>query len=150
MLTGFASAEGAKPGDLTFAENEYYFTRAEQGAAAAILVPAAEFTAANKVLIRVGNPRVAFARVLPLFFPQPAFQPGIHPTAVIHPSATIDPTASIGPLVYVGSQVRIGPRSSIQCGCVLGENVELGNDCQLFPRVTLYPQVRLGDRKSVV
>ncbi|MBI1840482.1 MAG: UDP-3-O-(3-hydroxymyristoyl)glucosamine N-acyltransferase [Verrucomicrobia bacterium] len=146
MLTGFASAEGAKPGDLTFAENEYYFTRAEQGAAAAILVPAAEFTAANKVLIRVGNPRVAFARVLPLFFPQPAFQPGIHPTAVIHPSATIDPTASIGPLVYVGSQVRIGPRSSIQCGCVLGENVELGNDCQLFPRVTLYPQVRLGSR----
>ena len=47
-LTGFASAEGAKTGDLTFAENDYYFTRAEQGAAAAILVPI-EFTASSKV-----------------------------------------------------------------------------------------------------
>ena len=32
-LTGFAPADKAKPGDLTFAENQTYFNRAEQSAA---------------------------------------------------------------------------------------------------------------------
>ena len=30
VLTGFAPADKARPGDLTFAENETYFQRAEQ------------------------------------------------------------------------------------------------------------------------
>ena len=36
-LTGFAHATSAKPGDLTFAENEEYFALAEQSAATAII-----------------------------------------------------------------------------------------------------------------
>src|SRR5215475_11158533 len=82
ILRGFAPADRAQPGDLTFAENESYFTRAEQSAAAAIIVDGA-FTSARKVLIRVPNARIAFAKVLPLFFPEPAFGPGVHPSAVI-------------------------------------------------------------------
>ena len=39
-LTGFAPADSAKSGDLTFAEKETYFAAAEQSQAAAILVPA--------------------------------------------------------------------------------------------------------------
>ena len=37
-LTGFAPAYAAKAGDLTFAENETFFGKAEQSAASAILV----------------------------------------------------------------------------------------------------------------
>ena len=78
VLRGFAPADRAQPGDLTFAENENYFARAEQSAASAIIVdgPAAS---SRKTLIRVPNARVAFAKVLPLFFPEPAFAAGIHP-----------------------------------------------------------------------
>lgn len=144
-LVGFSSAEGAKPGDLTFAENEYYFSRAEQGAASAILVPT-EFNSSSKVLLRVRNPRVAFAKVLPLFFPPARFAPGIHPTAVVDPTAVIDPSATIGPLVVIGAKVRIGPKSVVENGCSLGDGVELGEDCHLFPRVSLYTHVRLGHR----
>ena len=36
-LNGLAPADSAKPGDLTFAENEIYFDRAEQSAATAII-----------------------------------------------------------------------------------------------------------------
>src|SRR5687767_13150348 len=68
-LTGFAPATSAKSGDLTFAENETYFARAEQSAASAILVEG-NFTSQQKVLIRVPNARIAFAKVLPLFFPE--------------------------------------------------------------------------------
>lgn len=147
-LTGFASAEGAKPGDLTFAENEYYFTRAEGGAASAILVPT-EFTASKKVLIRVESPRVAFARVLPLFFPQAPFPSGVHPSAVVSPTATIDPTASVGPLCVIGAGVKIGARSIVESGTQVGDRCELGEDVHLFPRVTLYPAVRIANRVSI-
>src|SRR5437667_12560510 len=79
-LTGFASAEHARNGDLTFAEKEAYFAAAEQSRAAAIIV-AGEFTSAKKVLIRVPNARVAGARVLPVFFPPDPPPLGIPPSA---------------------------------------------------------------------
>src|SRR2546425_505609 len=81
QLCGFAPAGAAKPGDLTFAESESYFSHAERSAAAAILVDG-DFKSETKVLIRVKNARIAFAKVLPLFFPEPVFTPGIHATAV--------------------------------------------------------------------
>src|SRR5690242_3268110 len=95
-LSGFAPADRARPRDLTFAENEAYFQRADASAPSAILV-AGEFTPTRKVLIRVENARVAFARVLPYFFPEPALRPGIHPSSVVATSATVDPAAHIGP-----------------------------------------------------
>ena len=50
-LTGFAPADGARPGDLTFAENEAYFLRADQSAASAILV-AGEFRSSTGKTLR--------------------------------------------------------------------------------------------------
>src|SRR5688572_7843366 len=38
IITGFSSTDTARPGDLTFAENEIYFERAEKSAASAVLV----------------------------------------------------------------------------------------------------------------
>src|SRR5216117_1490650 len=108
-LTGFAAAANCKPGDLTFAENDAYFAKAEESAAAAILV-GNSFVSARKTLIKVANPRVAFARVLPLFFPPERFSPGTHATAIVAASAQIDPSAHIGPYCVIGERVRIGPR----------------------------------------
>ena len=59
-LTGFAPADCARAGDLTFADKEEYFIAAEASAASAILVSGA-FKSATKVLICVPNARVAVA-----------------------------------------------------------------------------------------
>jgi len=147
-LTGFAPADQARPGDLTFAENEAYLKRALASQASAVLVGAAH-DGAEKVLIQVSNPRVAFAKVLPLFFPPPSFVPGIHPTAVVDPSAQIDPSAHVGPHCVVGEQCRIGPQ------CVLVSSVHVGSHCllgaavHLFPHVTLYHQTKIGNRVRI-
>src|SRR6516164_2965539 len=119
ILKGFAPADRAQPGDLTFAENESYFARAEQSAAAAVIVDG-PFTSVRKVLIRVPNARIAFAKVLPLFFPDPVFQPGIHPTSIVAASAKVDPTAHLGPYCILGEGVRIGARSVLQGGDFIG------------------------------
>jgi UDP-3-O-[3-hydroxymyristoyl] glucosamine N-acyltransferase len=148
VLTGFAPAVSAVAGDLTFAENESYFLRAEESAAAAILVDG-KFTSSKKVLIRVANARVAFAKVLPLFFPEPAFVCGVHPSAVIAASAQIDPSVHIGPCCVVGENVRIGAESVLQGGNHVAADCQLGTDVRLFPNVVLYPRTLIGNRVRI-
>ncbi|MGA2865410.1 MAG: UDP-3-O-(3-hydroxymyristoyl)glucosamine N-acyltransferase [Verrucomicrobiota bacterium] len=148
LIKGFAPADRAQPGDLTFAENENYFARAEQSAASAIIVDG-PFTSTKKVLICVPNARIAFAKTLPLFFPEPVFAPGIHPSAIVPATAQVDPSAHIGPYCVLGPKVKIGPRSVLQGGDYLGAHCQLGEEVNLFPNVTLYPSTELGNRVRV-
>jgi len=148
VLKGFAPADRAQPGDLTFAENESYFTRAEQSAAAAIIVDG-PFSSSRKVLIRVPSARIAFAKVLPLFFPEPFFPAGVHPSAVVSSSAIVDPTAHVGPFCVLSEGVRVGARSVLQGGNFIGSHCLLGEEVRLFPNVTLYPSSELGNRVRI-
>jgi UDP-3-O-[3-hydroxymyristoyl] glucosamine N-acyltransferase len=148
LLQGFAPADRARPGDLTFAENEDYFRRAEQSAASAILV-AGPFASATKVLIKVANARIAFAKVLPLFFPDPVFPAGIHPLAVVAASARVDASVHIGPGCVVGENVVIGARTVLQGGNHIGADCRLGEEANLFPNVTLYPRTEIGHRVRI-
>jgi UDP-3-O-[3-hydroxymyristoyl] glucosamine N-acyltransferase len=145
QLTGLASADRARAGELTFAENAAYFAAAEQSQAAAILV-AGPFVSSSKVLIRVANARVALARVLPVFFPPEKHPCGIHPSAVIADSARIDPTAHLGPNCVVGARVRVGARSVLMGGNHLRADCQLRDDVCLFPNVVLYRQTQIGHR----
>lgn len=148
VLNSFAPADRAQAGDLTFAENETYFAQAEQSAASAIIV-GNKFTSTRKVLIRVANPRVAFAKALALFFPEPTLPAGIHPTAVVAPTAEIDPSAHIGPHCVVGERARIGARAALHANDFVGADCRLAEDVVLFPNVTLYPRTELGQRVRV-
>jgi UDP-3-O-[3-hydroxymyristoyl] glucosamine N-acyltransferase len=148
ILKGFAPADRAQAGDLTFAENENYFARAEQSAASAILVDG-PYASSRKALIRVTNARVAFAKVLPLFFPEPVFAPGIHAAAIIPPSAMVDPTAHIGPYCVLGEHVRIGARCVLQGHNNIGADCQIDEDTNLFPNVTLYANTEVGKRVRI-
>ena len=147
VLHRFAPADRAEPGDLTFAENEVFLARAEQGRASAIIVdrPAPS----SKTLIRVPNARIAFAKVLPLFFPETRPEPGIHPTAVVGEGARVDPTAHVGPWCVVGARAVVGPRSVLWAQVYVGEDCVLGEDVWLFPQVVLYPRTQLGARVRI-
>lgn len=147
-ITGFAPASAARNGDLTFAENEKFFSTADQSAASVILVDG-DFQSANKVLIRVKNARIAFAKVLPLFYPEPKFAPGIHPTAVVDASAEIDASAHIGPHCIVGEKVKIGARTVLQGANHIEAESILGEETRLFPNVTVYSRTRIGNRVRI-
>jgi len=148
VLKGFAPADRAQTGDLTFAENENYLARAEQSPAAAVIVDSAA-ASSRKTLIRVPNARIAFAKVLSLFFPEPAFAAGVHPTAIVPASAQVDPTAHIGPYCILGENVRIGPRSVLQGLDHVGTDCVLGEDVNIFPNVTLYARTEVGNRVRI-
>jgi UDP-3-O-[3-hydroxymyristoyl] glucosamine N-acyltransferase len=148
LLTGFAAADLARAGDLTFAEKDTYFAAAEASAASAILVSGA-FTSATKVIIRVPNARVAAARVLPLFFPPDQHPPGIHPSANIAPSAQVAATAHVGPGCVIGAGVTVGARSALLGGNHIGRDCAIGDDVCLFPNVVLYARTQIGHRVAI-
>ncbi|HOC58093.1 MAG TPA: UDP-3-O-(3-hydroxymyristoyl)glucosamine N-acyltransferase [Verrucomicrobiota bacterium] len=148
VLKGFSPADRAQPGDLTFAENENYFARAEQSAASVILVDG-PYTSRRKTLIRVPHARIAFAKVLPLFFPEASHAPGIHPTALVPASAQVDATAHVGPYCVLGEKVRIGPRTVLQGLDHVGADCLIGADVNVFPNVTLYPRTEVGNRVRI-
>ena len=144
-ISGFAPADSAKRGDLTFAETDAYFAAAEASAASAILV-AGDRTSATKTLIRVKNARVAFAKVLPLFFAEPVMEGQRHPTAVIPNTSFVDETAYIGPHCVIGEHCTIGPRAALLGGNHLGDHCVVGEDTKLFPNVVLYARTQVGQR----
>ena len=148
ILNSFAPAARALPGDLTFAENEEFFARAEDSAATAIIADQ-RFSTAKKILIHVPNARIAFAKALALFFPEPEKPAGIHPLSVVAASAKVDPTAHIGPHCVVGERVKIGANSVLQGGNFVGDDSTLGENVNLFPNVTLYPRTEIGNRVRI-
>ncbi len=148
VLTGFAHADAAKPGDLTFAETEEFLTSAENSAATAIIA-GKNASSTKKTIIRVANPRIAFAKALAIFFPEPEFAAGIHPTAVVASSAQIHPTAHVGPHCVVGEHVELGAGVVLQAGNAIGADSVLGSATHLFPNVTIYPRTQIGKRVRI-
>jgi UDP-3-O-[3-hydroxymyristoyl] glucosamine N-acyltransferase len=147
-LTGFAMIDKAKAGDLTFAETPEYFAAAEASDATAIIA-GKDFSSDKKVVIRVANPRLAFAKALAVFFPEPKFAAGIHPSAVIAASAQVDPTAHIGPHCTIGERVKIGANCVLQSGNSVGDDSVLGDETNLFPNVTIYARTQIGKRVRI-
>lgn len=147
-VKGIAPAEIAQAGDLTYAENEKYFAKAERSTASVVLV-AGDLKSPTKTLIRVKNARVAFARVLAIFFPEPAFAPGRHPSAVVAASARIDPSVHIGPHCVVGERCVLEAGVVLTGGNHIGEDCRIGESSRLFPNVVLYPRCQIGRRVRI-
>src|SRR5436190_21846578 len=82
LIVGVASIEDAEPGDIVFAENERFLSRAQKSRASAI-VAFLEATTPDKPLIKVENPRYAFIKILKLYAPRLNVFQGIHENAVI-------------------------------------------------------------------
>ena len=147
-LTGFQAADRARAGDLTFAENRTFFERAEQSSASAIIVDKS-FISERKVLIRVSSARLAFAKVVPLFYPEPGPPTGIHPSAIISDKAEVHPEACIGAHVIIGEGTTIGARTVLHGNNYVDEHCVIGEDCAIFHNVSLYPRTELGNRVRI-
>ena len=149
QLKAFAPVDRAQAGDLTFAENEEFFVKAEQSQASAVIVSGVNASNNGKVLICVKNARVAFARALSLFFPEPSLPAGVHPGATIASSAHVHKTAYVGPNCVIGERVKVGAEAVLHGGVVVADDCELGDGTVLFPNVTLYPRSQLGQRVRI-
>ncbi len=143
-LTGVAALETAGATELAFVGNRKAAAQATSSAAGCLLVPADWPSPSYRTVIRVVEPRTAFARAMSRFYPTAELQPGIHPTAVVGKDVQMGALVSIGPHAVVGDGCRIGVATSIGAGCSVGKRVVLGEGCILHPNVTVYDNVDIG------
>jgi UDP-3-O-[3-hydroxymyristoyl] glucosamine N-acyltransferase len=145
-LSQAAPLENAGASDLAFVGSRKAAQQAESSAAGCLIVPLDFPNPMGSTVIRVGEPRTAFARAVSLLHPAPQVEPGIHPTAVIAPDAEIGEGVAIGPHASVGEATRIGARSRIGAGCAIGRRVSLGEGSRLHAHVTIYDDCDIGAR----
>lgn len=145
-IRGAAPFDAAAKDDITFADSPRILKRIHETGAGAVIVPQGFSAGTGINLIQTGNPRLAFARVMPLFFPAPATVPGIDPNAVIGRHVRIGKDVSIGSFAVIGDNGIIGERSRIHPGVVIGDGVHIGDDTEIYPNVTILNGCRIGSR----
>ncbi|MBV9087933.1 MAG: UDP-3-O-(3-hydroxymyristoyl)glucosamine N-acyltransferase [Acidobacteriaceae bacterium] len=149
-LTGIASLESAKAGDLIFVSEQNKLETAVRSKAGAIVTGEfAESVKADKPLLVARQPKLAFARAAALIHPARRREPGVASTAVVHDSAKLGKLVSIESGCHIGEGVVIGDRTRIGAGVFIGPRVTLGKECSIKANVAIYTDTRLGDRVVV-
>jgi UDP-3-O-[3-hydroxymyristoyl] glucosamine N-acyltransferase len=128
LIRQVGSLERAGPDQIAFLANARYKDKLAATRAGAVILAAESESLTDIPRIVCERPYVYFARVSQLFNPAATQVPGVHETAV------------------VASSARLGARVSIGAGCVVGEEVQIGDDSCLYPNVTVYARCSIGER----
>ena len=148
VIHGAAPFEQAGPEDITFAEGRKFLKGLADTGAGAVLVPK-DCPDSKIALVRVDHPKVAFAKVLDVLYPNPVPPPDIHPTAQLGDDVTRGEDVFIGPMVAVGNRVSLGDRVQLHPGAVIGAGVHIGNETIIGPNVSILERCRVGNRVFV-
>jgi UDP-3-O-[3-hydroxymyristoyl] glucosamine N-acyltransferase len=147
-VLGISGLDDAAPGHVCYVDDERRLRQAEAGPALALIAPIS-LSSSAKPLLRVPQPRLAFARALAVLHPPPRLPVGVHPTASIGADVVIGEEAAVGPYCVIGDAVRLGRRVQIHPLVAVGRGVHIGDDSLVGPNVTLYDAVSLGARVVV-
>lgn len=146
LISGVGTLQRALPGELSFLSNPTYRRHLRSTRASAVVVGPVDAEHCPVAALVTDNPYLAYARAATLLFPQPAFEPGVHPSAVVDASAEIDASAHIGACVVIGEGVTIAPEVYIGPGCIVEAGCRIGPASRLVARVTLCRDTLIGAR----
>jgi UDP-3-O-[3-hydroxymyristoyl] glucosamine N-acyltransferase len=144
-IHGIAGLQSAGPADLTFVESIPALDQARRSGAGCFLVPL-NGSLPGKTTIAVGHPKLALIKAAQAILPKQRSAPGVHASAVVAQGARLAPEVSVGPHAVIEEGAQVGQRTQIGAGAFIGRGAEIGADCVIYPRVTIYPTARLGNR----
>jgi UDP-3-O-[3-hydroxymyristoyl] glucosamine N-acyltransferase len=148
-ITGVASLEGARPGDITFVKGEEFVEKALKTRASALVVhrEIKEFKSALGGQIVVKDPFLAFVKILEVFSQERGKRHrGIHPPTLVAKTATIGREVSIGAYSVIEEGAVIGDRVTIYPMVYIGHNTKIGEDTLIYPMVSIREEVSIGKR----
>lgn len=143
-ITNINRLESAVTGDIAFVEDAKLFDLAANSAASCLLVPSDAAIQFNGSLIRVAQPKLAFAKVAAFLRP-PVFRAGTHENAVIAETAEMRAGVWVGAFAVIGENTLIGENTQVCDGVKIGSNVILGERCIVHPNVVIYDCVKIGN-----
>jgi UDP-3-O-[3-hydroxymyristoyl] glucosamine N-acyltransferase len=144
-ISGVAAIEEAQAGEIAFIATPKYLLKLRETNASAVIV-SKEVTQADKPLLCVDHPHLAFVKILTLFFQKPYQPKGIDSNAWISPTAKLGRDLTLYPFVYIGDRCSIGDRVTLYPGVYVGEDAAIGEDSILYPNVSVYPGAVVGKR----
>jgi len=144
-ISGVAAIEEARTGEITFIANPKHLPKLSETHASAVIV-SKEVTQADKPLLCVANPYLAFARVLTLFSQKPYQPKGIDSSTWVSPTARLGKDLTLYPFVYIGARCSIEDRVTLYPGVCVGEDSSIGEDSILYPNVSIYSGTIIGKR----
>jgi len=147
-ITGVKGMDTASPGHLTFIDHPRLLGEAEACEASAVIVPLA-VKSSCKPILRVKNPRLAFARALEIFNPAPSFAPGVDERAIVEDGAVLEEGCAVGANCLIGAGARIAAGARIMPLCVIGAGSTVGRNALLYPGVRVYPGVAIGEGATI-
>jgi len=110
-----------------------------------MLVPLTFSSDAFSPIIRVANPKLAFARIAAVLHEPKKAVPTIHPSALVRESARIAGDAIVGPFVCVDENSTVGSRTHLHAASIVGKNVSIGDNCEIHSNVVIEDNCTIGD-----
>ena len=145
IIYGVAPFEDATEGDITFVDSAKLAKNISATKAGAVIVPMDVEETSNNI-VQVKNTRVAFAKVMNIFYPALKPKSEINTSAHIGENFVCGKEVSIAPLAVIGNNVTMGDRVIINSCVVLGDHVKIGNDTLICPNVTIAERCIIGSR----
>ena len=148
-ISGFASLQKAKSGDLSFLANPKYRQYVPKTKASVVILhdDYEGLPQKEQMFIRSKDPSHFLTRICRKIHQKTFLLPkkGVHPMAFVEPNALIDETCSIGAFCYIGNEVQIGKNTVIEPNSFLGRKSKVGEDCHFFPGVKILSHSLIGD-----
>jgi UDP-3-O-[3-hydroxymyristoyl] glucosamine N-acyltransferase len=147
-ITGVAGVREAATGQITFIDGKNYLKELARSQASAALV-SPDIPDMHLPLLRVKNPRLAFARAIELFYVAPSRPIGVSNKAVIGRNVVIGSDPSIHPFAVIDDDARIGDRVVLHPGVHVGKGSIIGDDTIVYSNVSVREGIRIGNRAVI-
>lgn len=144
VISGITNRETPGAGLITFVQDVKYLKDLENSSISCLIVPP-QVTASSKVLIQSKHPKLAWAKLLSVFFPSLPFSQTVSDKAVISKTAKIGKNVTVEPYAFIGDNAEIGDESVIRSYAYVSQNVKVGNKSILHPHVMVYENCVLGN-----
>jgi UDP-3-O-[3-hydroxymyristoyl] glucosamine N-acyltransferase len=127
-ISGVNTLADARGDQLSFLSNPRYAAQLASTRAGAVLV-SNDAEGDDARYVRVGNPYLAWARVIERWFvPRPA-PSGISPLASVAPSAKLGANVAVGPFTTIGDDVEIGAGTILYSNVAVYAGSVIGSRC---------------------
>jgi UDP-3-O-[3-hydroxymyristoyl] glucosamine N-acyltransferase len=150
QITGVASLENARAGDLSYAA-DLGRLREATGCQASALIISTKVSADDPALSNYGlliakDAKLAFARAIHAFHETPYRGLGVSSDLSLGHDSRVGMDCSIYPRVTIGRNSSVGDRVTLHPGVVIGDDCRVGDDSTLYANVTLYDRTEIGAR----
>lgn len=142
-ISRVADIRRAGEGEVAFLESSIGFS---ETAASCLIAPVDFGRAVPNAVVRVNNPKLAFALISEVLHPPKRRIAGIHELALISEGAVIGNGVFIGAFACIGEESRIGGGTQVLAGAKVGSRVTVGKDCVIHPNVFIEDGCTLGDK----